>query len=448
MQKRLNELGYNCGKADGIFGANTESAVKKFQKAKGLGVDGIVGHKTIAALYNKNQPSNDKDTSPSNDKDTSPKPSTPPKPKPSTDSKIPITSTLRRGSRGSQVVALQKRLNELGYNCGKADGIFGANTESAVKKFQKAKGLSVDGIVGQKTIAALFPVSKPDSEPIPNNSYKRFYGKAGALKDKIVVIDPGHGGKDPGASRKKINEKDIVLDISLRLERMLKEAGATVIMTRDKDVFEELSYRSAIANKEMLKTEIKKLGSAIDELDSQIATLDAELEQEKTALEEEKTALEQKKKEFEGYINVLDKNPNQIPQDVKKVLFELADTEYRENMVFVSIHVNSTEATSQTGASGIRIYYTASNEHNEQSRVEFAQTLLNELKKSTDFSKTSSKPIEANLAVLRGHNFVSALVEAGFINNPNDLQKLVEAQTREDIATGIYNGIVAHFNKK
>src|SRR5690606_9760796 len=135
--------------------------------------------------------------------------------------------------RGSQVVALQKRLNELGYNCGKADGIFGANTESAVKKFQKAKGLSVDGIVGQKTIAALFPVSKPDSEPIPNNSYKRFYGKAGALKDKIVVIDPGHGGKDPGASRKKINEKDIVLDISLRLERMLKEAGATVIMTRD-----------------------------------------------------------------------------------------------------------------------------------------------------------------------------------------------------------------------
>src|SRR5690606_17297969 len=113
LQKRLNELGYNCGKADGIFGANTESAVKKFQKAKGLSVDGIVGQKTIAALNNKNQTSNDKGTSP--------KPSTPPKPKPSTDSKTPITSTLKRGSRGCQVVALQKRLNELGYNCGKAD---------------------------------------------------------------------------------------------------------------------------------------------------------------------------------------------------------------------------------------------------------------------------------------------------------------------------------------
>ena len=66
-----------------------------------------------------------------------------------------ITATLRRGSKGSQVKALQQLLNSLGYNCGKVDGIFGANTEKAVRAFQKAKGLAVDGIVGPKTRAAL-----------------------------------------------------------------------------------------------------------------------------------------------------------------------------------------------------------------------------------------------------------------------------------------------------
>ncbi|HHW71541.1 MAG TPA: peptidoglycan-binding protein, partial [Clostridiales bacterium] len=120
LQNKLNELGYNCGKADGIFGSRTQKAVKDFQRANGLSVDGIVGPKTLAALYDGKTSSNA--TSPS-------------KPTSSSNSSASITSTLRRGSRGSQVVALQKRLNELGYNCGKADGIFGANTESAVKKF-------------------------------------------------------------------------------------------------------------------------------------------------------------------------------------------------------------------------------------------------------------------------------------------------------------------------
>lgn len=62
---------------------------------------------------------------------------------------------LKRGSRGEEVKVLQEALNQLGFNSGAVDGIFGAKTENAVKAFQKAKGLVVDGIVGPKTWAAI-----------------------------------------------------------------------------------------------------------------------------------------------------------------------------------------------------------------------------------------------------------------------------------------------------
>jgi len=57
--------------------------------------------------------------------------------------------------RGDDVRWAQERLNELGYNCGKADGIFGPNTDKAVKAFQKAQGLSRDGDIGPLTWAKL-----------------------------------------------------------------------------------------------------------------------------------------------------------------------------------------------------------------------------------------------------------------------------------------------------
>ena len=64
-------------------------------------------------------------------------------------------NTLRSGDRGNQVKTLQRLLNALGYDCGNADGIFGAKTKAAVMKFQKAMGLVADGIVGIKTWIAL-----------------------------------------------------------------------------------------------------------------------------------------------------------------------------------------------------------------------------------------------------------------------------------------------------
>lgn len=70
----------------------------------------------------------------------------------------PVSSSkpmLQYGSSGQYVSDLQTKLNKLGYNCGAVDGEFGSNTLSAVKKFQSAKGLEVDGIVGNNTWSAI-----------------------------------------------------------------------------------------------------------------------------------------------------------------------------------------------------------------------------------------------------------------------------------------------------
>lgn len=62
---------------------------------------------------------------------------------------------LRLGSRGSDVIRLQTALNALGYDCGAADGIFGVKTQAAVRRFQRARQLAVDGVAGRMTWAAI-----------------------------------------------------------------------------------------------------------------------------------------------------------------------------------------------------------------------------------------------------------------------------------------------------
>ena len=67
-------------------------------------------------------------------------------------------TNLKKGMSGENVRALQILLNGRGYSCGSADGVFGAKTETAVVKFQKAKGLTQDGIAGKNTMSALLGV--------------------------------------------------------------------------------------------------------------------------------------------------------------------------------------------------------------------------------------------------------------------------------------------------
>jgi peptidoglycan hydrolase-like protein with peptidoglycan-binding domain len=117
LQSALKDLGYDVGAVDGKFGAQTERAVKAFQKAQGIAVDGVVGAITWLNI---------------DEADTS-------------------NPTIRKGSHGNPVRRAQKRLTLGGWDTGGVDGIFGAKTEAAVKRFQHGNGLTADGIVGPRT---------------------------------------------------------------------------------------------------------------------------------------------------------------------------------------------------------------------------------------------------------------------------------------------------------
>lgn len=123
LQKNLTELGYNTKGTDGIFGNNTKTAVVEFQKAYGLTADGMVGKETQNQINKSLNNHRNK--------------------------------VLLVGSRGSNVKTLQQNLTKLGYNTKGTDGIFGENTKKAVIAFQKAKGLTADGIAGANTHNAI-----------------------------------------------------------------------------------------------------------------------------------------------------------------------------------------------------------------------------------------------------------------------------------------------------
>jgi N-acetylmuramoyl-L-alanine amidase len=94
------------------------------------------------------------------------------------------------------------------------------------------------------------PVVKPQ-HPIVTEPAEPGRG-AGVLFGKTIVIDAGHGGKDPGAMFRafsRLSEKTINLDIARRLKGVLEESGAHVIMTRDGDEFIELEERAEISNR-------------------------------------------------------------------------------------------------------------------------------------------------------------------------------------------------------
>ena len=134
IQEALKSTGYYSGVADGVFGSATQTAVKNFQKARGLTADGVVGTKTLEALGIKGLAAGSDNLS--------------------TKGRV-VHNTMREGSSGDEVKLLQRALNEAGYYMGVLDGQFGAGTKAAVKSFQSAKGLTADGVAGAKTLRAL-----------------------------------------------------------------------------------------------------------------------------------------------------------------------------------------------------------------------------------------------------------------------------------------------------
>ncbi|HEY9723837.1 MAG TPA: peptidoglycan-binding protein [Oscillatoriaceae cyanobacterium] len=124
LQQELANDGFSPGGIDGIFGPNTAAAVRRFQQARGLQVDGIVGPQTEGALNGAPAAASS-------------------------------SGMLQQGSSGAAVRTLQQQLANAGFSPGGIDGIFGPQTRAAVQAYQASRGLSVDGIVGPQTQGAL-----------------------------------------------------------------------------------------------------------------------------------------------------------------------------------------------------------------------------------------------------------------------------------------------------
>ena len=104
--------------------------------------------------------------------------------------------TMRRGSAGEAVRALQELLKKCGYDCGDIDGMFGSKTEAAVKAFQRDHGLTVDGIAGEKTQEALAAAAAVDDGriTITRNELAGIRAKAYEIVQRIDSIMTGGDG--------------------------------------------------------------------------------------------------------------------------------------------------------------------------------------------------------------------------------------------------------------
>lgn len=176
-----------------------------------------------------------------------------------------------------------------------------------------------------------------------------------------IVVDPGHGDHDPGASRSKLLEKDINLDVSLYLEKKLKAAGATVIMTRTDDTFLELTERSNIAN-----------------------------------------------------------NIN-------------ADA-------FVSVHTNA----GPEAAHGIETYW-----YDKYSSAESKALAASIQKRLIEVTEARDRGVKnQSFSVIRQSRMASVLVEVGFLTNDEEYQLLLTQSYREELAEGIYQGVLDYYKQK
>ncbi|PHM07444.1 peptidoglycan-binding domain-containing protein [Nostoc sp. 'Peltigera malacea cyanobiont' DB3992] len=182
LQQNLKTAGFYQSSVTQVYDAPTQEAVRRFQKAAGLPVDGIVGASTLQKLESWQAK---KSTTRATQAQKTAAVGAQAK-KSSTDSsatsKRRNSNYLAKGDEGEDVRGLQERLRVAGFYYGNATGIFGPITEEAVKRFQDSYKLSVDGIAGPATLGKLPGTGIGDGEEAPKKVVNR---------DKLRVGDRG-----------------------------------------------------------------------------------------------------------------------------------------------------------------------------------------------------------------------------------------------------------------
>ena len=186
-----------------------ESQIRSFQQARGLDVTGFVDEVTARAMEEARWKLGDRSLY------------------------LQATPLMR----GDDVAALQARLTEMGFDCGRVDGIFGNRTEAAIKDFQKSVGETVDGKCGPATMIALIRLTRVVSGGVPStlrqNATQQLRGPA--LANKVIVLDP------------QAND-ELIYDVAVRTEGRLLALGASVFLTRGVNNSPTESERIAFSN--------------------------------------------------------------------------------------------------------------------------------------------------------------------------------------------------------
>jgi len=224
VQARLIALGYPIGGSErGTFGPHTQSAVKTFQVRRGLSPDGIVGDHTWRELVEAGRTLGSR------------------------------TLYLRgpgRMMRGDDVRELQRRLNALGFDAGKEDGIFGFETDLALRVFQKNTGLASDGYAGHDSFDALDRLRRrigPGSKAELRERLARELSVG--VGGRTVFLDPAHGGHDVGCvTAPGIPEAYVVYRVAESASAELTTRGATPVLSRAVQQGPDEDRRCEVAN--------------------------------------------------------------------------------------------------------------------------------------------------------------------------------------------------------
>jgi N-acetylmuramoyl-L-alanine amidase len=237
----------------------------------------------------------------------------------------------------------------------------------------------------------------PIAKNIVSKPFAAFEKKS---KIKTIVIDAGHGGKDPGAVGKSgLQEKNLVLDIALKLKKICAANGYKVIMTRQSDMFIPLWMRSKIANKAKADLFISIHANAAKDRSAKGAEIfylsDAMDDYSRSIEALENASLTYEDKLYSSYSYNLD--------NTKKAIWDLTCDEYRRESIVLSKYI------------------------------------LQDMCNASDLEFRKVKC--ARFYVLKHTMLPSILVEVGFLSNASDEKKIARDSVRTSISKGIFKGI-------
>jgi N-acetylmuramoyl-L-alanine amidase len=222
MLASIGLLDNTHGQFADLYDEDTELAVRHFQQRRGMTVDGTVNDETYAALTGAHWRLGDR----------------------------VLAHDAGQQLVGDDVSALQDQLLELGYDLARADGVFAGRTAECLRAFQREYGLVPDGICGPATLRALRQLDRRVKGGRPQRLREEVAVAAAGpnLLGKRIVVDPGHGGDDLGATYEDLTEAELAFDLASRLEGRLSALGVQSILTRGRHNGASNTERAQLAN--------------------------------------------------------------------------------------------------------------------------------------------------------------------------------------------------------